>query len=53
MEPFKLGNNVIASTLCNPCPYGYNCTKCKKETDKLARKLHKHKKRIKEEVRTE
>ena len=34
-----------ASTLCNPCPYEYNCTKCKEETDKLARKSHKKKKK--------
>ena len=29
-----------ASTFCNPCPYEYNCTKCKEETDELARKSH-------------
>lgn len=24
------------STLCNPCPYEYDCEKCKKETEKYA-----------------
>ena len=29
------GRKNTASTICNPCPYEYDCTKCKEESNKL------------------
>ena len=42
---------VTASTQCHTCFYNYDCTACKKDMKKYARKLHKLKKRVKKEKR--